>query len=176
LAPQWGLCIFSYDRSQRLTGFQQPDGTRATAVYDSTSGIRLATINSQNARSSYQYDAQQELMRVTQPNNVLTTFAGNGTGALIQRTLPSGAQVVQGYSNGQISKVTDPAGKSATFVRDSTSRPVGYVDRLGNRTTAAYDPGLGSLQRVTNPLGARVSMVRDPVTALVTQVQGMPTV
>lgn len=174
----------------RLSGSFAPNGAGRLIMPDevtgrlfSSSGVDSsgATRFTSTASTSYLgasivFDPSAPQFR--QPDGTILRF--NSSGRLIAQTDRNGNKTTLTYVNGNLTQITDPVGRSLTFVYDANNRVVSMTDPLNRIWKYSYGGVLGiSLTSITDPAGnvtryayngARVVSVTDPRGNIVKQV------
>lgn len=146
--------------------FALPDGT---GKHFDSSGRLTSVTSPSGQRTQLAYDASGRLQAINDPGGRSLTVATNGDGTVARVTTPQGRQVVYSYSAGELTSVTDLAGKSWTFAYDGRHRLVSKTDPLGDSTTNAYDTqdrvveqSQPEARRWTWSYGASITRLTDP--------------
>jgi RHS repeat-associated protein len=105
-----------------------------------------------------------------------TTLYFNSSGRLIAKVDANGNTTTLDYSNGNLTKITDPVGRSLTFTYDGSNRVSSMTDPLNRTWRYTYEgtpgvagvPGLttitdpaGNVTRFTYVTGGRIAQVTD---------------
>jgi len=160
------------DQAARTVSFAYSGGLLASAtdIYKQTTLYSYTTAGSAaglmthkqlplgNIPASQTYDSQSRVLtqRIVPGNNgnaYTTTIAYDGNGGT---TITDGLGNVTKHGNsavGNIEQISDPAGGTATVTYDSSNRRTSITDKVGNRTSYAYDPQSGLLSSMTDALG-----------------------
>ncbi|MEX0937775.1 MAG: RHS repeat-associated core domain-containing protein [Pirellulales bacterium] len=164
---------YTYNARGQVIGETDPLGHRFTLVYSDTGpdeGQLVAFENALGQRTSYVYDNNLQIKRVTNAENESTTFMRDDMGRVTQRIDARGKITAFTYNNnGQVKQTTDPLGNITTNVYDSRGRVEATVDPLNRRTSFTYD-GDGDLKTVTNSAGEISSFVYDQAGRLTARV------
>ena len=150
---------FSYT-GNNLTGVTDANGNTTTYSYTSTtnvSGLMTKTVRpGGNSPYSQTYDANGRVIRQTDSLGNVTTLVYNSGGAAGTTILTDPLSRVSKYvyqNLFDVSAYTDAAGQSGSVTYDATRRPTSITDRLGNKTSAAYDKASGYPASATDALG-----------------------
>ena len=101
-----------------------------------------------NKTQSYEYDGNQNLVKMTTPDGV-TTYEYDPLDRLIKNTTPDGKSEHITYNGeGDVTSKTDKAGHKTSHVLDACGRIVETIDALGNSTLFEYDP-MGRLTKTS---------------------------
>jgi RHS repeat-associated protein len=101
-----------------------------------------------NKTQSYEYDGNQNLVKMTTPDGV-TTYEYDPLDRLIKTTTPDGKSEHITYNGeGDVTSKTDKAGHKTSHVLDACGRIVETIDALGNSTLFEYDP-MGRLTKTS---------------------------
>ncbi|WP_041245337.1 phospholipase A2 [Geotalea uraniireducens] len=88
-------------------------------------------------------------------------------GRILSRLDKNGTAMTFAYDGGNLSGVTDGAGRTVTFAYDGTNKLLSVTDPKGNAYTFGYDGG--NLITVTNPDSGQWSYTYDPAGFLLTK-------
>jgi YD repeat-containing protein len=91
-----------------------------------------------------EYDSAGRVIRQTQADSGIWTFAYTTTGSFISQTV-----------------VTDPRGNPTTYRFNSSGYPIQQTDALGQSTTFERQPGTNLLLSTTDPLGRVTQFTYD---------------
>lgn len=138
--------------------------------YNARNDVTLYTDGRGNA-TTYDYDADGNLIRETRPGGVLTEFGRDpATGLLTSVTDPRGKTTTYAYdAAGNMVQVTSPLGHVTSMGYDASGRMTSIVEPRGNEpgatpadftTNFTYDAGDNLLTR-TDPLGNVTSFTYD---------------
>ena len=106
------------------------------------------TVGFPNKTQSYEYDGNQNLVKMTTPDGV-TTYEYDPLDRLIKTTTPDGKSEHITYNGeGDVTSKTDKAGHKTSHVLDACGRIVETIDALGNSTLFEYDP-MGRLTKTS---------------------------
>jgi RHS repeat-associated protein len=177
---------FTYDALGNLTAATNRDGTVVTYTNDST-GVPLTATDSFGT-TTFAYDADLQLITLTDPGGGVTRRTYDGSGNVISIQNPAGQttqfawnalnQPVQTTAaNGSTYKFaydalsrlisnTDTAGRTRTYAYDAASRLMKSVDRANRSATYTYDSD-GNLASVTYADGDVQAGTWDPVGRLI---------
>jgi RHS repeat-associated protein len=89
-----------------------------------------------------------------------TRYTFSAAGQLLTESDRSGYTTTLGYTNGQLTTVTDPAGRQLTLTHDSSGRISGLTDPGGRTVSYSYDAS-ANLQSVTDVGGGKTSFTYD---------------
>lgn len=171
------------DQAARTVSFTYSGGLLASAtdIYKQTTTYAYSTVGSAtalmthkqlplgNIPASQTFDGQGRVLtqRVVPGNdgNAYTTtmsYDGNG-GTTITDGLGNVTKHVSD-GTGDILQATNPAGGTAIVTYDGSNRRTSITDKLGNKTSYAYDPQSGLLSSITDALGntTSISYVAQP--------------
>lgn len=132
----------------RTTTANGPLGQQLVAVSDQTIGRATSVKDALNRTTSYQYDAQKRLQRITQPE-----------GDYAQQTYDARGNITQTLyvpkSGSGLSNITTSAAYPATCANPVIcNQPTSTTDTRGYVTDYTYDPVHGGLLSVTAPAPA----------------------
>ena len=109
-------------------------------------------VDARGHRTSYAYDADCRLERVTDPRNALTDVSLRSPEPAGGDDRPTRGRTSFVYDKvGNRIAVINPLNERTTSVFDLSARMIAQVDPLLNRTTFVYDPA-GNQERVVDPL------------------------
>ncbi len=137
-----------------------PNGHAATMTYDGKGNL-LSSTDRLNRKTSYTYNDLNEPLTETDPLEVTTTMNYDAHGNLLSRSRPlTGSPDTQTvtYTHGDaahpgdVTVMTDPAGKTWTYGYDAYGDRTSTTDPLGNKTTSTYN-AIGWLLSTTSPRG-----------------------
>ena len=128
---------YSYDAQGRLTTVTDPAGGVTHYNYDGTSQ-RIASITDPRNITylTNEYDAQGRVIRQTQADSGVFTFAYAVVGPTLTQTT-----------------VTDPRGNATIHRFNDQGFPLSTTDALGQTTVYEYTPGSNLPASTTDPLG-----------------------
>ena len=131
---------YTYDDDGSLTSVTLPDGSRASATYN-TLGQPLTVTETGGGEWRYTYDDLGNLTRSTDPAGAATTY---------------------GYDErGHLTTVTDALGFTRVIAPNPAGLPASVTDALGNTTHATRDT-FGRVTEITDPLGHVTRMAWTP--------------
>ena len=148
--------------STATTKVTDPNGHEWSATYDAD-GNKLSGVDPLTRTSSATYNVFNEPLTVTDGKNITTTMTYDANGNLLSRSTPwvegpqSTNQVTtyhydDGSHPGDVTSMTDPAGKTWMYTYDSAGNRNTSADPLGNTTRACYD-SVGRPTAVISPRG-----------------------
>ena len=135
-------------------------------VFDATSGNHLQTLRPLTGALVYQfgYDAVGKLVTVTDATGNVTAIQRNTAEEPTAIVSPYGQTTTLSVANGFLSQVTDPLGKSATFVNTTDGLLTSRRDQNGNIFNYTYDSN-GRLAKDADPLGGFITAGRTDATS-----------
>lgn len=137
-----------------------PNGHATSYTYDAA-GNRTGATDPLGRTTTSTYDSLNDLTSMTDPKGVTTTFTYDSGGNLLSRSTPLvGSSQTQTttltYGDaahpGDVTAVTDPAGKVSHTSYDSNGDVVGTTDPVGDMTTMTYN-AVGWLLTTVSPRG-----------------------
>ena len=162
-----------------------PLNLTSTYSYSSTGQTLSTTLPGSSggpAPYSYGYNAEDELISVTDPLSNITSYSYDGVGNRISITDPNhnimtvsydsknelttvtdalGHNTVYGYdASGNQITVTDALGHTATTLYDALNRATTLISATGGTTTIAYDAA-GRETSLTDPVGNKTQWAYD---------------
>lgn len=167
-----------YDANNNIARVEVP-GVTTVFEYNVLNRLVLKSTEPETGHkvvTEYQYDGNENLTRVIQPEGNSTTIIYD------ERDLPY--QITKGFETNDASTTTisydgnrnkvktiDGKGNVTTFVYDGFDRPVKKIDALGNEVSIAYDPtdNIGQInwRGPPNILIKQVDLVYDEVNRLI---------
>ena len=127
----------------QLSTITQSDGTSITLTYDTS--LRVATVTDQAGnQTKFAYDTTNRNTTVTDPNGVNTVYNYDTLGQLKSITAPTSgtATATTSYTydtNGNVTQVTDGAGRTVTMTYDANGNQTQQQDGAGNTVARTYD-------------------------------------
>nr|WP_322925449.1 RHS repeat domain-containing protein [Paenibacillus sp. SGZ-1014] len=85
------------------------------------------------------YDSRGRLLTTTGTEGHTLTYAYNEQGQLISVTNPRGGQTLYGYTNEQLSTLTNPTGEKITIGYDAAGRMTSETNAAGNTARVVYN-------------------------------------
>ena len=113
------------------------------------------------------YDANGRLLRMTDPNGLVTNYSYDPRGRVrfVTRTPPSGAARTTEYrynAAGEVTFVAFPDGRTLTYTYNDAQKLVRVTDNLGHRVDYAYDSrGNRTTESTYDPDGTLVRLVES---------------
>ena len=154
------------DGDTRIESIVDPAGRRTTLSYDAVGSPRLsAIIDSAGRQTLFEYDTSSDyrrrLLRVTSPEQCLTSFSYYDDDRLKEWRTPSGLTTTFSYGtgllSGRLTGIQRPDGR-VTITYDDLNHTMEIQDARGHRTTYVKDAtNTGQLQVLINPLGQRTT-------------------
>lgn len=150
-----------YDANGNNTQIADPSLNRSTTQqYDAIDRLiqqnqpHAATPNTQQGSTITQYNAIDEVMGVTDPRALSTSYTKNAYGDVLSLVSPDTGTTTNTFDNaGNLKTRTDAAGKIATYTYDATNRPTRVTYKLGTITDAtvnwSYDQGSNGIGHLT---------------------------
>jgi RHS repeat-associated protein len=135
-------------------------------AFSLTTGVHVETLRPMTGALQYKfgYDAAGKLVSITDAMGNVTTIQRNASEQPTAMVSPYGQTTTLAVdSNGLLSQVTDPLGKSAAFV-NTTGQLSSRTDENGNVFTYTYD-GNGKLIKDADPLGGYTALTRTDATS-----------
>ena len=141
--------VTSYTRTD--TGqVESIDGPRTDApdinsfTYDASGNRRTATNALGHVTQYTHYDATGRLLRMVDPNGLVTSFTYHPRGWLLSRTLGDGSAarttIFEYDATGNLAKLILPTGGHLEYRYDTANRRTEVIDSDGNRITYTYNP------------------------------------
>jgi len=111
--------------------------------------------------TSFSYDGVGNQVSVTDPNNNITTYSYDSTSELTTITDALGHTTVYGYdASGNQQTVTDALGHTSTVLYDALNRATTIASATGGTTTIAYDAA-GRETSLTDAVGNKTQWAYD---------------
>lgn len=165
--------LYTYDGDGLLTGVedenhvaadpQHPDANTSYA-YDALHRLQTVTqkLGAGTVVTSYEYDAQDNLSKVTDPNGNMTTYAYDDFHRLQKQTSPVTGVTTYAYdAAGNLTETSDANNAHTTRTYDTLSRVLSATSTNGATETVSwtYDQsaapyGIGRLTAMTDPAGS----------------------
>ncbi len=158
-----GVTRYTYDALGRLLTTTDPLNNVTTNRYDAN-GNRIAVIDARSGpqgpglapqevtefQTTYEYDAANQLIKITYADNTTVTFTYNFRGQRTSVTDQLNRTTTFRYDDaGQMTKFIRPDETELTFAYDEVGRIKSATDERGKTTTYEYDPNCGCRERVT---------------------------
>src|SRR5207244_4912893 len=119
-------------------------------------GNQMVSTGAANSTTTYEYDAQNRLTRITAPDNGITQYTYDGNGNLLTRMDAKNHTTTYTYDIGnEQTSVTSPTGQKWTYAYDAEGNLVSTVDANGNSTPSAGD---GTTTRAYDAVGRPTSI------------------
>ena len=158
---------YAYDAQGNLTTVTNPNGQVTTQSFDALNRriqiIQPApTVGAANPVIKTSYDGRDQVISVTDPRNLATTYQIDGLGNLTQQTSPdTGTTTTTVDVAGNVLTSTDARNKTTTFTYDALNRVLSISYPTGTGTGFQYDGGnsplpfdLGHLTQITDESGS----------------------
>lgn len=177
-APSGAKTTYTYDAAGRLLTTTEPRGNVAgadPAKYTTTNAYNAAgllekTTDAAGRVTSYEYDANGNQTKLTNPSGQATAYAYNKFNQLATVTAPDGSTTTTNYDAvGNVTSTVDAVGGKTTYSFDKANRLVAKTAPRGNvsgadpakyTTTYGYDNS-GNLARTVDPTGALTTTAYD---------------
>ncbi len=166
------ITYYNYDELNRLIQTVQKSGSSTTNITPS------------DAVTTYQYDANNNRIAVTDPNTNTTTYTYDAINRQIGMTNAAGDVSTTAYDAvGNVIQTVDPRGNVTTTIYDADNRRIQMTDSVGPLLGTAYDPvgnvisttngdgnvtittydAINRVIQTTDPLGLSTTYTYDPV-------------
>jgi RHS repeat-associated protein len=173
--------ISAFNAARDLLSVTTPSGQKRSFTYDPAGNpltvTRASADNSKRETTTFVYDADGDLVRITDPLQHTTTIAYDAYGNQTSVTTALGRITSYGYDQDSrlISRVSpkgnqtaaDPANYRTTWTLDGVGRPTESVDPLGRHTKASYDAA-GNVASSTDAAGRKTIFGYDAENELIT--------
>ncbi|MDQ0931467.1 RHS repeat-associated core domain-containing protein [Streptomyces turgidiscabies] len=160
-APRGGTTRYTYTGAGLVESVTAPGGGKTTYGYDAADRLKTETdprgnvagANPAEYTTSYDYDAQGRLSKITDPASQTTTYGYDDNGNVKTVTDALGQVTSYEYNKAnQQTKAIGSDGKYSTMEYDARGNQTAAVDETGRRTTYGYD-GAGRRSSMTTPRG-----------------------
>jgi RHS repeat-associated protein len=162
--PLGRTTAYTYDANGNTTSVTRLAGTSAavttTFAYDPTFNKVTTATDPLGHTTTLKYDGNGNLLSLTDALGEQVSFTYDGNGELTASIDPLGNSIQFGYSNGDLSRITDPLGRVSAGVSDGASRLITVTNPLGQANNYQYD-ALNDLVGVTDPLGQHTAFTYD---------------
>lgn len=144
------------------SSYTSPTGWSTQMTYDTRGNLTsTAASGSYPFSVTYTYDANDNPISITNPQNETWLYQYDAQHNLTEVTRPTGNATGFGYTNGLLTSITDANGKTTTFDRDSYGNVSKVTDPVGNVELITYDAqGILRLSE-TDPAGNKTSYTYD---------------
>jgi RHS repeat-associated protein len=146
----------SYDLMGNITGVTQLASTSSAATtsftYDSQFNELASVIDALGNETLFTYDSTGNRLTATDALGNTTTFTYDSLGEPLTITDALGEQTQFAYSNGVLTSIIDPLGRTTSYSPDSAGRIIAASDPLGNTYQYAYD-SVNNLKAALDPMG-----------------------
>jgi RHS repeat-associated protein len=144
-----------YQQNQVL----RPDGAAIVTAYTASGQVASVTVTGgtgiQNGKTTYAYDAQDRLVRQTNPDGSFLAYAYDANGNIVQRSSPAGTVNYHYDVNQRLDTVTDIDGKQTAYTYDPTGKVQTATTPDGVTANYRYDDS----GRLTQLLHVKVSSI-----------------
>jgi RHS repeat-associated protein len=138
---------FGYDANGNSTTINAPLGRNSSSNYDELNRPTRSTDAS--GTSQLEYNALDQLISVTDPRNLVTTYTYNALGDLKTQISPDTGTTINTFdSAGNLKSSKDARNKTATYTYDADNR-VTQVSFGDQTITYGYDSGANGVGRLT---------------------------
>lgn len=139
------------DPHKNLTQVSLPSGSVETYVYDDA-GRKTSVTNKRGHTTFYEYDANNNLIKITDPLTNETTFAYDLNNRLVSKTDAKNHTITYTYNDsGQLLTQTSSEGLTVTYTYNQRGQRERVIDPAGKETQYSYDER-GNLIKITNAL------------------------
>ncbi len=139
-----------YDALGRVAQTVNANNHASTTTFDNA-GNALSRANALAQATSYQYDADSRVTRITDPAGRNTDTVYDALGRVTSVTNPAGTQSYDYDRDGRVVRHVDARGNATRYRYDAiTGHLVEVTDAKGSLTTAGYDEA-GNVTRITDP-------------------------
>jgi len=142
---------YAYDAQGNLTTITNPNGQVTIQAFDAlnrkvqvTQSVPAAGGTAPVIATSY--DGRDQIVSVTDPRNLTTSYQVDGLGNLLTLTSPDAGATIKTYDvAGNLLTSKDARGKTTTFTYDVLNRVTSISYPTGTATTLQYDGGSAPL-------------------------------
>ena len=96
------------------------DGTR---IHFDANGLQTSVVDRTGNTTTYTYDASDNLIAITDPAGLVTTFAGGSALMTVNRSRGGATTTIEHDADGNLTRITDPDGSVREFAYDARHRP-----------------------------------------------------
>lgn len=152
--PDDATTSYQYDAAGRVTRIELPDGLGAVEMTWDANGNMLTRTSPGGEVTTYSYDAEDNVTSHTyEPMAATTTYEYDALQRLVKVTDPLGGETTYTYDDDSNPlTVTDADGITVEYVYNRRNQLVAVEHANGSRTVLDYDPN-GRLTAFTDPLG-----------------------
>ncbi len=137
------------------------DNGRITTFQTDAGGRIVAVVNPAGEQIRYQYDLNDRLTTITNPQGGITQLSFDALGNLQQVIDPKGATTGFGFdSRNRVASKSYPTTQVETFAYDGRNNLIQRIDRYGRTTTYGYDP-LNRLNSILFPDSSTTALTFD---------------
>lgn len=128
-----GRRFWQTDESSKSAAFSYDDNNNLTGKWD-------AVGTNEEKYTGYQYDGENRLSRITQPNGAYTQLAYNESGSLTEVSEPLGATTIYSYDQYQnLTSRLNALNKNTSYEYDKVNRRTETTTPLGDDIDRQYD-------------------------------------
>nr|WP_304981174.1 RHS repeat-associated core domain-containing protein [Alkalihalobacillus sp. AL-G] len=160
---------YTFDNAGRMTEKVSPKGSLSGAVkenwtthfvYDDEDNL-IKVIDPNDQVTTYTYDKNNKKLSETDPLGRTTTYKYDGNGRVIEKTIEKSATetlttTYERDPNGNVIRITDPKGNITRKVYDGLDQLTAVVNPLLNATSYTYDPN-GNQKTISDQSTATIS-------------------
>jgi RHS repeat-associated protein len=130
---------YSYTSTGQLNQVIRPDGATIVTIYTPSGQVDSTTVTGgslQNGKTSYSYDAQDRLVRQTNPGGSFLAYGYDANGNIQQRSTAAGTVTYAYDGNQRLIAVTGIDGKVTRYTYDPTGKLL--TESMPNGVTASH--------------------------------------
>ena len=157
--PLGQITVYEYNENGDKITETDPRGASVRMVWDDSHHL-LSLTNQNGYTTTYTYDEMGNLVTETAANGGVTTYAYDAQGQVAAKTDALGNVTRYEYTDGLLTKLTDPLGYTTVYTYDGRGNLSSMTDALGQVTQYEYDVK-GNLLRLTFADGTCVCYTYD---------------
>ena len=148
------LSTYQYDNFSLVTSFTNPNNHATVYNRNASTGNVESRVNELGHTTTYTYDSRGLILTALEPNGRFIEYTYNGLGLVetITETPPASSAgnvrvtTYTYFDTGLVETLTTPDAITYTYSYDERSRPLGYIDNMGQRMVLSYD-AYGNVER-----------------------------
>lgn len=150
------ITLFSYDERGNITSITDPLGQQYTYTYLPGNNKVTSFTDPKGQKAEMLYDANGNLIKLTEPGNLVSTATYNASGDILTTTDPEGNVLNYQYdAAGNLVHVSGPEGFESSFTYNGRGEMTSFTDSRGNTGQLEYDI-LSRLNKITDPLNKNI--------------------
>jgi len=161
LPDSFGSVQYERDANGNLVSVTSPGGLVTTYAHDEEDNATAATFVPTGATTGYTYDELGRPHTITDALRGVTTYGYDADSNMVSITDPDGVTKHAAYNaRNETISVTSASGSQTSFGYDANGRRTSITDALGHTWSFAHDAE-GRLTSTTDPLGHTTSFLRS---------------